>query len=199
MFRSVCSPPPFPETQRSITPRTLKKTWTAHQTLPSPPPAAHPLALPPPRPTLLLQRPVVFVCILQCEPVKESGHPRGMPLVARLPAFQEEQRWETQWHSSSVNSAEIRAPYRRLLLHFHRASAAFGGWVAYQCEWKGNVSMGGGGHDCQCGGSGESKGNVSNWMARVAARHDASACAPWWVEDRSTYSLTPKMPRGENC
>ena len=33
---------------------------------------------------------------------KRSGHPRGMPLVARMQELQaEEQRREPQWHSSS--------------------------------------------------------------------------------------------------
>jgi hypothetical protein len=47
---------------------------------------------------------------LQCQPVRGSDHPRGMPLVTRMAALKAEQRRETQWHPRVQICVQNRAP-----------------------------------------------------------------------------------------
>jgi hypothetical protein len=58
--------------------------------------------------------PSVFGCSLhlQCQPVRGSGHPRGMALATRMQELQaEEQRRGTNGILESANSVQTRAPY----------------------------------------------------------------------------------------
>jgi hypothetical protein len=59
---------------------------------------------------ILRRAPSVFERSLPYQPVRGSGRPRGMLLVARMQELQASRR-KTQWHSSSVDFCRKCAPY----------------------------------------------------------------------------------------
>jgi hypothetical protein len=62
---------------------------------------------------------------LQCQPVRGSGHPRGLPLVTRMAALQANMRG-IQWHPRVQNHVKKRAPY--LQSYQGQTRAALGVW-----------------------------------------------------------------------